>query len=99
VGEADLPADLLKFQTVYRNNCLHLPVNLCVENMSIPVYVSKERDLPHGVIFLMMKRILTSPVHLVSVTLSPSLRWHGLSSSDGEARFCPKYWLHVTQSL
>jgi len=71
VGEADLPADLLKLQTVYRNNCLHLPVNLCIENVSIPVYVSKERDLPSSVIFPMMKRILMSPVHLVSETFSP----------------------------
>ena len=89
MGEADLPADLLKFQTVYRNNCLHLPVNLCIENVSIPVYMSKERDLPRSVIFPMMKRILTSPVHLVSETFSPSLRWHGLSPSDAEARCCP----------
>lgn len=89
MGEADLPTDLLKFRIVCRNSCLHLPVNLCIENVSIPVYVSKERDLPHGVIFPVMKRILTSPVHLVSETFNPSLRWHGLSPSDVEARYCP----------
>ena len=89
MGEADLPAYFLKFQTVCRNNFLHLPVNLCLENVSIPVCVSKERDLPHSVIFPMMKRILMSPVHLVSETFNPSLRRHGLSPSDLEARCCP----------
>lgn len=84
-----MSADLLKFQTVYRNNCLHLPLNLCIKNLSIPVYVSKKRDLPHSVIVPMMKRILMSPVRLVSETFSPSLRWHGRSPSDVEARYCP----------